>query len=42
MKMKTYLISEELLNEVISTLVDYHDYTIFVIKENNISKIKFK
>ena len=23
--MKTYLISEELLNEVISTLVDYHE-----------------
>lgn len=25
-----------------TTLVDYHDYTIFVIKENNISKIEFK
>ena len=25
--MKTYLIGEELLNEVISTLVDYHEDT---------------
>ena len=25
-----------------TTLVDYHDYTIFVLKENNISKIEFK
>lgn len=25
-----------------TTLVGYHDYTIFVIKENNISKIEFK